>query len=77
MAAIVFFWWSSRKAKKEINLGQTGIDPKHLREISTSKASGSYHTNRGESQMIDEHGYDQTQSVYKKSSGVMPKDWNR
>lgn len=77
ISAIGFFWWSGRKAKKEISSGQTGIDPKHLRGISTSGASGSYHTNRGESQLADEHPYNQTESVYEKSRGAMPKGWNR
>jgi hypothetical protein len=77
LGAIGFFWWSSRKAKKEINATQTGIDPKHLRGISTSRASGSYHTNRGESQLADEYRYNQTESVYEtKSRGAMPKGWN-
>ncbi|QLH09319.1 hypothetical protein [Candidatus Nitrosotenuis sp. DW1] len=76
LGAIGFFWWSGRKAKKEINSSQTGIDPKHLRGISTSEASGSYHTNRGESHLVDSQTYNQTESVYEKSKGTMPKDWS-
>lgn len=75
VGAVGFFWWSNRKAKREASTSQTGIDPKHLRGVSTSQASGGYHTNRGESQLINEHIYNQTESVYEKQRRTMPKGW--
>lgn len=76
IGAIGFFWWSGRKAKKEMISNQTGIDPRHLRGMSTSEASGSYHTNRGESHLINSQTYNQTENVYEKSRKTMPKGWN-
>lgn len=76
VGAVGFFWWSSRKAKREVGSSQTGIDPRHLRGVGTSLSSGSYHTNRGESQLADEHRYSQTESVYERRRGTMPKGWN-
>jgi hypothetical protein len=82
-----FFFWSNKKAKKESEYIQTGIDPKHLRATSTSEASGGYHTTRGEAELAtDDQSYRQHQSVYdsqntlpkeepKPSRGSMPKDW--
>jgi hypothetical protein len=83
-----FFYWSSKKAKRESEYIQTGIDPKHLRAVSTSEASGGYHTVRGEAELAGEGGYEQHKSVYEQQSqslpkeepktstrGSMPKDW--
>ncbi len=82
-----FFFWSNKKAKRESEYIQTGIDPRHLRASSTSEASGGYHTTRGEAELAtDDQGYKQHQSVYdsqitlpkeepKPSRGSMPKDW--
>lgn len=75
IGACGFFWWSSRRAKKEHSLGQTGIDPTQLRGVETSSASGGYHTNRGEAHLIGESDHTQTKSVYEKQSGTMPKGW--
>jgi hypothetical protein len=69
-----FFWWSSKKAKKDTTLGQTGIDPSHLRGVETSSASGGYKTNRGEAELVGESDYAKTKSVY--SKGTLPKGWN-
>ncbi|MBI5698170.1 MAG: hypothetical protein HZC29_06780, partial [Thaumarchaeota archaeon] len=71
-----FFWWSNKKAKKETNLGQTGIDPSHLKGVETSSASGGYHTNRGEAQLADGSDYAQTKNVYSEpTKRTMPKGW--
>ena len=84
-----FFMWSNKKAKKESEYIQTGIDPKYLRATSTSEASGGYHTVRGEAELAtDDSAYKQHQSVYDSQStlpkdepkpssnrGSMPKDW--
>jgi hypothetical protein len=48
-----FFWWSTKKAKREQSLGQSGIDPSLLRGVETSSASGVYKTNRGEAHLIE------------------------
>lgn len=77
LGACGFFWWSGKRAKKEHSLGQTGIDPVQLRGVETSSASGGYHTNRGEAQLIGESEHPQTKSVYEKPSGTMPKGWSR
>ena len=69
-----FFWWSSKKAKKDTALGQTGIDPAHLRGVETSSASGGYKTNRGEAELIGESDHIKTESVY--SRRVLPKGWS-
>ncbi len=55
---------SNRKLKKEVGMGQTGIDPALLRGVATSAASGGYQTVRGEAQLIDQTDYAQTKSVY-------------
>jgi len=84
-----FFVWSTKKAKRESEYIQTGIDPKYLRATSTSEASGGYHTVRGEAELAtDDQSYKQHQSVYdsqtalpkdeekpKSTRGAMPKDW--
>lgn len=70
-----FFFWSSRKAKKEVDVGQCGIDPSLLRSVETSSASGGYKTNRGEAHLVDVD-HDQTSSVYSKNDKrTMPKGW--
>lgn len=69
-----FFWWSGKKAKKDLRLGQSGIDPMLLRGIETSSASGGYKTNRGEAHLVGDTMYEQTESVYDKSKrGTLPK----
>lgn len=89
--AVGFFIWSSKKAKRESEFVQTGIDPKYLRGVTTSEAAGGYHTNRGEAELAsDDQSYKQHQSVYDSSSssledsqgsqpsstrGSMPKGW--
>ena len=47
------FVFSNRKAKKDLDQGQTGIDPAHLRTFESSKSAGSWKTNRGESYLKD------------------------
>jgi hypothetical protein len=84
-----FFYYSTKKAKG-MDYTQTGIDPKHLRAVTTSEASGGYHTVRGEAELAtDDASHKQHQSVYeqggslpaeqkeepKPSRGSMPKDW--
>jgi hypothetical protein len=64
-----FFWWSNKKAKKESEYIQTGIDPKYLRGVDTSEASGGYKTNRGEAELAtDDQSYKQHTSVYEQGS---------
>lgn len=83
-----FFYWSNKKAKQESEYVQRGIDPKYLRAVSTSEASGGYHTTRGEAELAEAGDYEQHKSVYdqtqslpkeeeKPSStrGSMPKGW--
>jgi len=85
-----FFFWSNKKAKRESEYIQTGIDPKYLRATNTSEASGGYHTVRGEAELAtDDQSYKQHKSVYdsqntlpkdepkepKSNRGSMPKDW--
>jgi hypothetical protein len=68
-----FFYWSSKKAKRESEYIQTGIDPRHLRAVSTSEASGGYHTTRGEAELASEdQNYKQHQSVYEQTHGSLP-----
>ncbi len=69
--AVVFFWWSNKKAKHDEFLGQSGIDPAYLRSVQTSTASGGYHTNRGEAHLITS---DSKTDAYK-VRGTMPRDW--
>lgn len=69
VGAVGFFVWSNKKAKKESEYIQTGIDPKYLRGTTTSEASGGYHTNRGEAELAtDDTSHKQHESVYEKSS---------
>jgi len=70
-----FFWWSSKKTKKDIAQGQTGIDPSYLRSVETSSASGGYKTNRGEAELIGKSDYDKTKNVYS-TRGALPKGWD-
>jgi hypothetical protein len=70
-----FFVWSSKKAKRESEYIQTGIDPKYLRAVSTSEASGGYHTVRGEAELAtDDQAYKQHESVYGQENESLPKD---
>lgn len=48
----IMFVFSSRKVKKELDQGQTGIDPVQLRVYETSDSARGYKTNRGESYLI-------------------------
>ncbi|MBM3905276.1 MAG: hypothetical protein FJ354_01135 [Thaumarchaeota archaeon] len=75
-----FFWWSNKKAKKDSELIQTGIDPKYLRGVDTSEASGGYKTNRGEAELIsDDSSYKQHTSVYDQGStrGSLPAGYDK
>jgi hypothetical protein len=73
-----FFMWSNKKAKRESEYIQTGIDPKHLRGITTSEASGGYHTNRGEAELAtDDTSYKQHESVYDQARGSLPKGYEQ
>jgi hypothetical protein len=53
IGAVTILIFSSRKLKKEEGMGQTGIDPSQLRAQETSSSGGGYHTNRGESHLIE------------------------
>jgi hypothetical protein len=68
LGAVGFFYWSNKKANRESEHIQTGIDPKYLRSINTSEAAGGYHTNRGEAELIDNSVYEAHQSVYGSTS---------
>jgi hypothetical protein len=48
LVGIAMFIFSSRKIKKDENLGQTGVEPTHLQAYETSNSAGGYKTNRGE-----------------------------
>ena len=75
--AVGFFMWSNKKAKRESEYIQTGIDPKHLRGTTTSEASGGYHTNRGEAELVtDDTSYKQHESVYEQR-GSLPKGYEQ
>jgi len=47
------FVFSNRKTKKDLDQGQTGIDPAHLRSFESNQSAGSWKTNRGESYLKD------------------------
>jgi len=66
MAAIggIGFFIFSNRALKNQETAQTGVDPSRLTGYQTSGSSGGYQTNRGEAQLKDESGYQQTRSVY-------------
>lgn len=70
-----FFWWSSKKAKRDLTLGQTGIDPSRLRSVETSMASGGYHTNRGEAQLANAYDVEKSNNSEQSSKRAMPKGW--
>ncbi len=63
VAGVVFFFVSNRSLKNE-KQGQQGIDPSRLVGYQTSASSGGYQTNRGEAQLRDDAGYQQTRNVY-------------
>ena len=67
VAGIGFFIFSNRSLKREQE-GQQGIDPTRLVGLQTSSSSGGYQTNRGEAQLRDDTGYQQTRSVYEQDS---------
>jgi hypothetical protein len=69
-----FFYWSSKKAKRESEYVQTGIDPKYLRAVGTSEASGGYHTVRGEAELATGEGHERHASVYEQQSQALPKE---
>ncbi len=66
MAAIggIGFFIFSNRALKNQETAQTGVDPSRLTGYQTSASAGGYQTNRGEAQLKDESGYQQTRSVY-------------
>ncbi|NDB92517.1 MAG: hypothetical protein EB149_06285 [Thaumarchaeota archaeon] len=75
-----FFVWSSKKAKKDAGVTQTGIDPRHLRGVDTSEASGGYKTNRGEAELItDDQSHEKHSSVYDQGStrGSLPAGYSQ
>ena len=75
-----FFWWSNKKAKRDSEYVQTGIDPKYLRGVDTSEASGGYKTNRGEAELVtDDQSYKQHSSVYDQGStrGSLPAGYEK
>jgi hypothetical protein len=63
LGGIGFFIFSNRSLKNQ-ETSQTGIDPNRLTGYQTSASSGGYQTNRGEAQLKDDTGYQQTRSVY-------------
>ncbi len=63
IGGIGFFIFSNRSLKNQ-ETSQTGIDPNRLTGYQTSASSGGYQTNRGEAQLKDDTGYEQTRSVY-------------
>ncbi len=86
VGGVVFMVMSSRKLKKEVGMGQQGIDPSLLRGVATSAGSGGYQTVRGEAQLIEDVSYEQTKSVYEEekkeeetssqsTKGSLPKGW--
>lgn len=86
VGGVVFMVMSSRKLKKEVGMGQQGIDPSLLRGVATSAGSGGYQTVRGEAQLREDVSYEQTKSVYEEekkeeetssqsTKGSLPKGW--
>ncbi|AJM92852.1 MULTISPECIES: hypothetical protein [Nitrosopumilus] len=67
IAGGAFFMFSNRQLKNTKE-GQQGIDPSRLQGYQTSASSGGYQTNRGEAQLKDDAGYQQTRSVYDETS---------
>ncbi|MEJ2260055.1 MAG: hypothetical protein P8X83_00110 [Nitrosopumilaceae archaeon] len=74
MAAIggIGFFIFSNRALKNQETAQTGIDPSRLTGYQTSASSGGYQTNRGEAQLRDDTGYEQTRSVYESETTQAP-----
>jgi len=74
MAAIggIGFFIFSNRALKNQETAQTGIDPSRLTGYQTSASSGGYQTNRGEAQLRDDKGYEQTRSVYESETTQAP-----
>ncbi len=71
LGGIGFFIWSNRSLK-HTKSEQTGIDPGRLIGYQTSASSGGYQTNRGEAQLKDDSGYQQTRSVYEETPQQSP-----
>jgi len=71
IGGIGFFIFSSRALKNQ-DTAQTGIDPSRLTGYQTSASAGGYQTNRGEAQLKDETGYQQTRSVYESEESQKP-----
>ena len=71
LGGIGFFIFSSRALKNQ-DTAQTGIDPSRLTGYQTSASSGGYQTNRGEAQLKDDTGYQQTRSVYESEKPTQP-----
>jgi len=71
IAGVAFFVVSNRALKNE-KVGQQGIDPSRLVGYQTSSSSGGYQTNRGEAQLKDDSGYQQTRSVYEETQQQSP-----
>ena len=71
LGGIGFFIWSNRSLK-HTKSEQTGIDPGRLIGYQTSASSGGYQTNRGEAQLKDDSGYQQTRSVYEETQQQSP-----
>jgi hypothetical protein len=67
IGGIGFFIFSSRALKNQ-ETAQTGIDPSRLTGYQTSASAGGYQTNRGEAQLKDDSGYQQTRTVYETES---------
>jgi len=55
LGGAVMFVFSNRKAKKELDQGQTGIDPANLRVFETSNSARGYKTNRGEAYLKNDN----------------------
>lgn len=71
IGGIGFFIFSNRSLKNTQE-GQQGIDPNNLVGYQTSSSSGGYQTNRGEAQLKDDTGYQQTRSVYEETQQQSP-----
>jgi len=71
IGGIGFFIFSSRSLKNQ-ETAQTGIDPSRLTGYQTSASAGGYQTNRGEAQLKDDTGYQQTRSVYESEQSTKP-----
>jgi len=71
IGGIGFFIFSSRSLKNQ-DTAQTGIDPSRLTGYQTSASAGGYQTNRGEAQLKDDTGYQQTRSVYESEKPTKP-----